>query len=354
MVFTDEVVLVTGGAGFIGSHVVETLLDRGHSVIVIDNLSMGKIENLAECRQNPRFHLIQANIVDGIFHILSSFDRWDKPISRIIHLAGQTSLTASITNPFEDLRVNYGATAHVLEYARSVGAKKVVFASSAAVYGDLISLPACESMPPAPLAPYGINKLTSEYYLDYYYRVQGVPTSCLRFFNVFGPRQDPRNPYSGVISKFISQSLMDQDLLIFGDGLQTRDFVFVGDIARGVVDCCFSENTGQAEKMNLGQGMETSVQDLALQILNLTGSSSRILHLPSRSGEIIHSRADIRLAQEKFGFHCETTLTDGLAATVSWTRSQLPSVSARDSSHVQPGLRIGKRAGAMRAEATAI
>lgn len=310
-------VVVTGGAGFIGSHTVDRLVASGCRVVVLDNFSTGKRENLAAWSNDDRVEIVTVNIADGLFAPLAAVTARRGPVERIIHLAAQTSVIYSIQNPLEDVRVNYAGTVQVLEYARAAGVRKVVFSSSAAVYGDVDRLPVAETNERKPLSPYGIDKLGSEHFLYCYSVLHAVPATALRFFNVYGPRQDPRSPYSGVISIFAERAMRGAPLTIFGDGGQTRDFVYVADVARAVVSACLSD-AGDRAVMNIGTGVETSVRELAETIIELCGSASVISHAEARAGEILRSVADVTRAGEIFGFRAETRLRDGLAHTLAW------------------------------------
>ena len=314
-----QLVAVTGGAGFIGSHTVGRLLDAGHRVVVLDNFSSGKKENLASWTKNLRLHTIETNIDDGVFAALSGITKKHGPIDRIIHLAAQTAVVSSIQNPLEDIRRNYAATVHVLEFARHTGVRKVVFASSAAVYGDLDTLPVGEDVRCAPVSPYGIDKLGSEHYMAYYSTVHGVATTALRFFNVYGPRQDPRSSYSGAISIFFDRALRNEDILIFGDGQQTRDFVYVGDVASAITAAVMND-AATATPINIGTGTEVTIDSVANLIVASVGSSSTIRHVEARPGEILRSRAKIDVATKLLGFTATTPISDGLATTGQWYR----------------------------------
>jgi UDP-glucose 4-epimerase len=310
---------VTGGAGFIGSHTVGQLLAGGCRVVIVDDFSNGKRANLAAWANDPRLLIVTANIADGLFAPLADVVRQRGPIERIIHLAAQVEVARSIQNPLEDIRTNYVGTVQVLEYARCGGARKVVFASSAAVYGDDVALPVTENAAVNPVSPYGINKLGGEKYLYYYTQVHHVPTVALRFFNVYGPRQDPRSPYSGVISIFAERALTGQPLIIFGDGEQTRDFVFVGDVARVVVDACLSDAAAGAV-FNIGTGTESTINQLARLILELTSGTSGIHYEPARPGDIVRSLAAVAEAERQLGFRAQAPLVEGLRQTLDWLR----------------------------------
>ncbi len=308
-------VVVTGGAGFIGSHTVDRLIERGCNVAVLDNFSTGKRANLERWAESESLEVLTCDISDGIFASLAALEeRWGTP-ERIVHLAAQTSVVHSIENPINDVRNNYIGTVQVLEYARRKGIQKVVFASSAAVYGDVETLPVREDAPCRPLSPYGIDKLGSEHWLQYQNSIFNMDAQPLRFFNVYGPRQDPHSPYSGVISIFSDRASAGVELRIFGDGEQTRDFVYVGDVSRAIVLALFAEG-GDGSPANIGTAKETSVNQLAGLINEFCGGRSEIFHAEARDGEILRSVADTSRAKELFGFVAETELRDGLEVTV--------------------------------------
>ena len=317
---------MTGGAGFIGSHTVDRLVADGHRVVVLDDLRTGKRSNLAQhaaasggaltFASGAPVELVIADVSHGLFAPLAAVTREHGSIERIVHLAAQVSVVHSLANPLLDLQVNYGGTVQVLEYARVSGVRKVVFASSAAVYGDTATVPVREDAPCRPLSPYGVHKLASELMLGAYASVHGVAAQPLRFFNVYGPRQDPSSPYSGVISIFADRARVGRTITIFGDGGQTRDFVFVGDVARAIVKAAFADG-GDGSAMNVGTGRETTVRQLAETIVALSVGTSSIEHAPARAGEIIRSLADVDRARTILGFTAEVGLTEGLAATLS-------------------------------------
>ncbi|MBA3458875.1 MAG: SDR family NAD(P)-dependent oxidoreductase [Deltaproteobacteria bacterium] len=307
--------VVTGGAGFIGSHTVDALIAAGFRVCVLDNFSTGKRSNLAQHANSDRLDIVTCDVAHGIFAALAPITAQHGPVERIVHLAAQVSVVASVANPLVDMQINYGGTLHVLEYARAQGVKKVAFASSAAVYGDVVEMPVREDTPRQPVSPYGIDKLASEFALDYYASVHGVPTTALRFFNVYGPRQDPTSPYSGVISIFADRAKAGRGLTIFGDGSQTRDFVYVGDVVRAIVAALGDGNSRLIA--NVGTGSEITVLELARTVVDLCGRKSTIEHAPARSGEILKSRARVDRLSEKLGVVAETRLVDGLRATLS-------------------------------------
>ena len=309
-------VVVTGGAGFIGSHTVDLLMERGCRVVVLDDFSTGKRANLARWAGDASLEVVTCDISHGIFAALAPITAKHGPVERIVHLAAQVSVVHSVANPLTDLRINYGGTVHVLEYARAAGVKKVVMASSAAVYGDVTEFPVDEDVACHPLSPYGAHKLASEHALFFYSALHGVRTTALRFFNVYGPRQDPSSPYSGVISIFADRAGSGRDLTIFGDGSQTRDFVFVGDVVRAVVAAAFADRVDRTA-INVGTGIEITVNELARTIADLGGKGVAIHHAEARAGEILRSVARVARAQSLLDFRAQTGLRDGLAATLA-------------------------------------
>jgi len=289
-------------------------METGHRVAVLDNFSTGKRANLARWAEHAALHVVLCDVAHGIFAALAPITKAYGPVTRIIHLAAQVSVVQSVANPLFDMQTNYGSTLHVLEYARAHGVKKVVLASSAAVYGDVSTLPVGEDSPCKPVSPYGIDKYASELALDYYASVHGVPTTSLRFFNVYGPRQDPSSPYSGVISIFTDRARAGRPLTIFGDGSQTRDFVFVGDVVRGVLAAAADGNSRVVA--NVGTGNEVSVLELAKTIVELCGGRAAIEHADARPGEILKSRARVERLRDALGIVAETRLVDGLKLTL--------------------------------------
>lgn len=305
-------VVVTGGAGFIGSHTVDALLARGERVVVLDDFRTGKRANLAQHAGNERLAIVECDVAHGIFAALAPW----RDVERIVHLAAQVSVVSSVANPLVDMSVNYGGTLHVMEYARAHRVAKVVLASSAAVYGDVPAamIPVHEDTPRAPLSPYGIDKLASELALDYYAAVHEIPTTWFRFFNVYGERQDPTSPYSGVISIFAARARAGTPLTIFGDGSQTRDFVYVGDVVRAILAGLADGNSRVVA--NVGTGGEITVRALAELVVKLCGGGSEIVHAAARSGEILKSRANVERLRDVFGVTAEMPLAAGLARTL--------------------------------------
>jgi UDP-glucose 4-epimerase len=313
----EKVIAVTGGAGFIGSHTVDQLVAAGRRVVVVDDFSTGKRANLSQWDGDARVAVVEGDVSAGLDAPLAG-----RGVDGIVHLAAQTAVTHSIEHPLDDVRVNYAGTVQVLEYARRNGVRKVVFSSSAAVYGDVDALPVREDAECRPVSPYGIDKLGSEKFLYYYSVVHGIASTALRFFNVYGPRQDPSSPYSGVISIFADRAFAGEPLTIFGDGEQTRDFIYVGDIARTIVTALCGD-AGDRAVANLGTGIETSVNALAATIVEIAGTGAPIEHADARAGEILRSVADVSRARDLFGGGSDiatVSLTDGLRETLAWVR----------------------------------
>ncbi len=314
-------VLVTGGAGFIGSHLVELLLEKGHAVYVLDDLSTGKMANIPADGGSDNLRFIRGDI--GVELEASLNPRslgGGPPIEAIFHLAARVDVTSSFQFPFDDAQVNYIGTMNVLDYALRNGIRKVVFSSSAAVYGMNVDTPLTESTAAHPLSPYGSHKLASERLLSIYNEQYDMRNTSLRFFNVYGPRQDPSSPYSGVISRFFEMALKGEPLTVFGDGEQTRDFVYVKDVADAVYASYVRPDRGV---FNIATGRETSINKLASMVLSITGSRGEVVHVPERKGEVLRSLADVTAADEVLGFRAERDLRAGLSETFRWFRKRI-------------------------------
>ncbi|MDA0699742.1 MAG: NAD-dependent epimerase/dehydratase family protein [bacterium] len=297
-------VLVTGGAGFIGSHVVEALLARGRQATVLDGLSTGRTENLPD---DPRVHLVVGDVADprALADALRGC-RW------VVHLAATASVQHSIDDPIGSHRVNYEATLRLLEGARRSGVERIVYASSAAIYGDAQQPPVDELGPLDPQTPYAIDKLAGEQALAFYRRVHGLQGVALRFFNVYGPRQRDDSPYSGVISLFQRRVRCGEAVTVFGDGGQTRDFVYVADVAHAVVELLLRPEAPPATAINVGSGRATSVLDLMDAVESTVGARLARSFAAPRSGEVRHSRANVERLRGALGWIPTTTLETGL------------------------------------------
>jgi len=308
--------LVTGGAGFIGSHVVAALRAAGRRVVVLDDLSSGRVENLAAWAGDPAVRLIVGDVRGELPALLAGAG----PFAAVIHLAAQVSVLRSVEAPLADLDLNLRATVQLALWAAAEGVRAFVFASSAAVYGDAPALPLAEDLPAAPCSPYGAAKRSAELYLHALGQLRGLSTACLRLFNVYGPRQDPASPYAGVVALFLRRALAGEALTVYGDGTQTRDMVYVGDVARALVLACAPGRSGQLV-CNVGTGRETSVGALAeaaRAAARACGATpGAIVRAPARAGEISRSLAEVAGAARQLGFRAEVDLDEGLRRTAA-------------------------------------
>lgn len=304
---SGKLFLVTGGTGFIGGHIVEKLLAVGAKVRILDDLSTGRLSNLAAVE--GRYELVEGDILDG-----TTVDQAMEGVSGVFHLAAEVSVPKSIEDPVRVHQINATGTLSVALAAAKVGAK-VVFSSSAAVYGETGKDPVVESDAGLPISPYGVQKLNGEQYLRAYHQVSGLKAVCLRYFNVFGPRQDPKSPYSGVITIFTERAKAGMSLRIFGDGNQTRDFVHVSDVARANL-LAMQSSVEDGRAINIGTGRSTSLNELAQALLSVLGADSQVEHLDPRNGDILHSLCDPTQARELLGFVATTGFEDGLRSTL--------------------------------------
>ena len=298
---------VTGGAGFIGSHLAEELARHDYYVTIIDDLSTGKMENLQNLINNENVQFIQSSITD-----LALLQKFFQGVDYVFHQAAIPSVPRSIENPFASHEANITGTLGVLLAARDNGVKKVIYASSSSVYGDTPTLPKREDMLPNPQSPYAITKLTSEYYCHVFHQVYALPTACLRYFNVYGPRQDPASQYAAVIPRFIQMVYRGSPLIIFDDGEQTRDFTFIKDVVGANILAAETDATGT---FNIGRGESISINRLAELIIRLTGNNVEPVHEKARPGDIKHSLADISRAKT-FGYAPGYNLKEGLTETI--------------------------------------
>lgn len=304
-------VLVTGGAGFIGSHLVERLVDAGHDVIVLDNFSTGRTRNLSHSLGRPNFELVRADIR----RIPRLLVKRLKRVDRVCHLAAATSVQRSILDPVFTTEVNVVGTLNVLDAAKKLRAERAVFASSAAVYGTPRAFPISEDASISPISPYGASKAASELYLRAFEENHGIEAVSLRYFNVYGPRQTP-GQYAGVISIFSKRALNEQPLQIFGDGSQTRDFIFVSDVVDATV-AALQKNL-KDRVFNIASGSEITILELAKAIQRIAGSRSELKFCPPQTGDIARSVADISKARNEMGSIARTPLPDGLSTTIKW------------------------------------
>jgi UDP-glucose 4-epimerase len=313
-------VTVTGGAGFIGSSLVEELL-RKHDVTVIDDLSTGRGENLGRLIDDVSF--IRGSINDmGL--LMDAF----ADVDTVFHQAAIPSVQRSVDNPLASNEANVGGTLKVLVAARDSGVRKVVYASSSSVYGDTPILPKKEDMKPNPKSPYAISKLAGEYYCRVFSEVYGLRTSCLRYFNVYGPRQDPASEYAAVIPRFVTRVLENEPPVIFGDGEQTRDFTFVKDVVRANILAMESDAEGV---FNIACGQRISLNDLATKIMQIAGVRFAPIYASPRQGDVRHSLADISSATAKLGFKPIYDLDQGIEQTLRWFKERARGTSQPDS-----------------------
>jgi UDP-glucose 4-epimerase len=305
----NSIVLITGGLGFIGSNLANALYED-NEVMILDDMSSGRIENVRELMDNESIELIEGSISD-----LELLNRVLEGVDYVFHLAAIPSVMESISSPQMTNSVNLTGTMNVLLASKDNNVKKVVYASSAAVYGDTDLVPLTESVPTRPESPYGAQKLASEHYLRVFYQVYGLATTTLRYFNVFGPNQDPNSEYSPVIPKFISLVQNNAPPTIFGDGKQTRDFIFVNDIVKANLLAAESPKS-DGMTLNIACGKETSINDLAEMIIKMMGKDLQPEYASKREGEINRSYADTSLAKQLLDFSPEYSLENGLEATI--------------------------------------
>lgn len=301
----SQTVLVTGGAGFIGSHLVDALLAQGRTVRVLDNLSMGKVANLPV--DNPRLQFIQGDVADAqlVSHAVAG-------CAAVVHLAAVASVQASVDDPVGTHQSNFIGTLNVCEAMRQHGVKRVVFASSAAVYGNNGEGTAvAEDADKAPLTPYAVDKLASEQYLDFYRRTHGLTPAIFRFFNIFGPRQDPSSPYSGVISIFTQRAQQGLPIQVFGDGEQTRDFFYVEDLVQLLLQAVDAPEVVEGA-VNVGWSQAVSLNQLLAEIGTLCGGLPEVSYQQARAGDIRHSRADNQRLQASYKLPEQTPVQEGL------------------------------------------
>lgn len=306
--------VVTGGAGFIGSHIVERLLRDGHAVRVVDNLVTGKRENLAHMNGQLEFHEISITDKDALTPVF-------KGAEVVFHQAALPSVPRSIDDPLTTHEYDVTGTLNVLLAARDAGVRRVVYAASSSAYGDVEGDYKIESMPPRPLSPYGVAKLAGEYYCQAFAHVYKLETVCLRYFNVFGPRQDPTSQYAAVIPLFITVMLDGKAPTIHGDGLQSRDFTFIDNVVHGNL-LAADAPMANGQVMNVATGGRVTLLELVEKINAMLGTHIQAHHGPERTGDIKHSRASIDRARKLLKYETVVDFDAGLARTVEWYRSR--------------------------------
>ena len=306
-------VIVTGGAGFIGSNLARELACDNH-VIVIDNLSTGYLENIQDLIESNQIEFIEGDITN-----LDLLQKTFRNVDYVFHEAAIPSVPRSIEDPVKSNYANVNGTLNVLVAAKDNNVKKVVYASSSSVYGDTPALPKREDMNPCPLSPYAVSKVTGEYYCQVFIEAYEIATISLRYFNVYGPGQDPSSDYAAVIPKFITRALNDESPIIYGDGQQTRDFTYIKDVVHANI---LAAESNVAGNLNIAGGKRISINDLAKIIMNICRKDLDVVYMNSRPGDIMHSLADISKAKEEVGYKPEFDLTRGLEETIKWYLSR--------------------------------
>ncbi len=309
--------LVTGGKGFIGSNLVDHLLDKGHAVVIIDNNSSGKEENIAHHASHPHLTVYNRDVVDPLEDIFEIH----KPIEAVFHLAAIPQVQFSIKNPLPTHRANINGTLNLLEHCRNFDVKRFIFSSSSAIYGDQEVLPLHEDIPPRPLSPYALHKLTGEHYCKLFHYLYGIQAVSLRYANVFGPRQDPHGAYAGLIPKFITLIRSDQQPVIYGDGETTRDFIYVDDVVSANMYAAHTDSSDVfGYTFNIGSTMERSVNDVTDFLLRMSGKDMK----PQYSSPVIEPRRsclDSSKAKRLLGWEPQTSFEDGLKKTYDYFTS---------------------------------
>jgi UDP-N-acetylglucosamine/UDP-N-acetyl-alpha-D-glucosaminouronate 4-epimerase len=309
--------LITGIGGFIGSSIARALLSRGEAVRGLDNFSTGKKENLAEIAGQIEVH--EADITD-----LDAMHRACKGVDFVLHQAAIPSVPKSVLDPLGSNRANVDGTVNVLIAARDAKAKRVVYAASSSAYGDTPTLPKHEGMKPDPISPYAVAKLASEHYMVSFFRCYGLETVCLRYFNIFGPRQDPSSPYSGVLAKFITQMLKGEQPTIFGDGEQSRDFTYIDNAVNANLLACKADASKAAgEVFNVATGRRVTLNETFKALQPLTSYSGQVKYGPARGGDVKHSLADVSKAEAGLGYRPTVDFEEGLRRTVEWYRKEI-------------------------------
>ena len=306
----SELYLVTGGAGFIGSNIAEALVNAGKKVRIIDNLSTGHIENISDFSA-------QVDFIQGDIRYLNTVMEVMDGVDYVLHQAALPSVPRSIQTPIESNDNNLNGTLNILYAAAKSDVKRVVYAASSSAYGDAEQLPKIEDMAPKPLSPYAVNKLAGELYCSVYSHVFGLETVALRYFNVFGPRQDPNSYYSAVIPKFIKALLEGKPSVIYGDGEQSRDFSYIDNVvSANLLACKAPDASGQM--MNLACGERTSLNSLYQMLQDIMGVNIPAKYTDPRAGDVKHSLADIEKAKSLLGYKVLVPVQDGLMKTVDW------------------------------------
>jgi UDP-N-acetylglucosamine/UDP-N-acetyl-alpha-D-glucosaminouronate 4-epimerase len=302
--------VVTGGAGFIGSNTVDELVRRGESVVVLDDLSAAKEDNLADVRNKISF-------IKGSINDLEAVRRAMHEADYVLHLAARTSVPRSVKDPLETNKVNIEGTLNVLVAARDAKVKRVVLAASSSAYGETPTLPKVETMQPEPISPYGVTKYVCELYAQMFGKVYGLQNVCLRYFNVFGPRQDPSSPYSGVLAKFCTAFLEKAEPVVFGDGEQTRDFTYIDNVVQANLLACEAA-AASGKVINIGTGARISLNETLQLLREISGNDLQAKYDSLRDGDIRDSQADVTLSRELLKYEPTVDFAEGLRRTFEW------------------------------------
>ncbi len=314
--------MVTGGAGFIGSNTVDELVQRGHSVVVLDDLSSGKEENLSNVCN--KITLIKSSITE-----IEAVRNAMHEAEYVLHLAARTSVPRSVKDPLETNRINIEGTLNVLVAAKEKKVKRVVFAASSAAYGETPTLPKVETMQPQPISPYGVTKYVGELYGQAFLKCYGLETVSLRYFNIFGPRQDPSSPYTGVLAKFCTAFLEHTQPVVFGDGQQTRDFTFVDNAVHANLLACEAPNLA-GKVFNIGCGGRISLNEVLATLRKISGKALEAKYDRPRQGDILDSQADISQARALLGYAPQVGFEEGLRRTFDWYQESCLKAAAKE------------------------
>ncbi len=311
-----SIYLITGAAGFIGSHLVQALLARGETVRGLDNFSTGREQNLPS--RSSRFQLIQADLRD-----VAAVHTACVGVDFVLHQGALPSVPRSVEDPRTSHETNLNGTFNVLEAARAAGVQRLLFAASSSAYGNQPGFPRLETMTPMPIAPYPVQKVAGELYMHSFWNVYRLETVCLRYFNVFGPRQDPESAYAGVIARWVRQMLRGERPVIFGDGEQGRDFTYVEDVVAANLQALAAPSSAVAGRtFNVARGERHTLNEIYGLLAKIVGFREAARYAPSRQGDVRDSHADISAASEAFGYRPRVTLEEGLMRTVAWVRTE--------------------------------
>ena len=318
MTASERRYLVTGGAGFIGSHIVEGLLGRGEQIVILDDFSTGRRENFESALRSRPAAAPDPEMIEGDIRDVAAVLKAMRGVTHVLHQAALPSVQRSVEDPVSSHEVNATGTLNLLVAARDAGVLRFVYASSSSAYGDSPALPKVETMTPAPLSPYAVSKLTGEYYCRIFHSLYGLETVSLRYFNVFGPRQDPNSQYAAVIPNFIAAAISGKPPTIHGDGLQSRDFTYIENAVEANLKACEAPSSAAGRAFNIACGTKTTLLDVIRVLEGAMGKSIRPIHGPPRQGDVKNSLADIGEARQYLGYEPRIDLEEGLRRTLAW------------------------------------